>query len=88
MLDAGRHFYPPPPRFCAFKQDTDNLINSDTYSRERSLDLYAAFRLNSDDAAVAGVQVRWGAKRGVGVIPEIEAPGRAVEAGACSGWRI
>lgn len=68
QLDAGRHYY--PPRFlteiCAylsfFKQNTfhvhlsDNLNNNvDLYSRERSLDLYAAFRLNSDDPVVAGL---------------------------------
>ncbi|KAJ7242830.1 putative beta-hexosaminidase [Mycena haematopus] len=67
MLDAGRHYYPPEflIEICAylsfFKQNTfhlhlsDNLINSGTYSREQSLDLYAAFRLNSDDPAVAGL---------------------------------
>ncbi|KAJ7164721.1 putative beta-hexosaminidase [Mycena crocata] len=68
MLDAGRHYYPPGflTEICAylsfFKQNTfhvhlsDNLINNvDIYSRERSLDLYAAFRLNSDDPAVAGL---------------------------------
>ncbi|KAJ7465296.1 beta-hexosaminidase [Mycena latifolia] len=68
MLDAGRHFYPPEflTEICAylsfFKQNTfhlhlsDNLFNNvDIYSRERSLDLYAAFRLNSDDPAVAGL---------------------------------
>ncbi|KAJ7242833.1 hypothetical protein B0H12DRAFT_1131519 [Mycena haematopus] len=52
MLDAGRHFYPPPP-------DSARSMRA-TYARGE----------------------------GVGVIPEIEAPGRAVEAGACSGWRI
>ncbi|KAK7021194.1 beta-hexosaminidase [Favolaschia claudopus] len=68
MLDAGRHFYPPQflTEICAylsfFKQNTfhvhlsDNLFNNvDIYSRERSLDLYAAFRLNSDDKAVEGL---------------------------------
>ncbi|KAJ7175734.1 beta-hexosaminidase [Mycena filopes] len=68
MLDAGRHYYPPEflIEICAylsfFKQNTfhvhlsDNLFNNvDLYSRERSLDLYAAFRLNSDDPAVAGL---------------------------------
>ncbi|KAJ7163325.1 hypothetical protein C8R46DRAFT_1193793 [Mycena filopes] len=35
---------------------SDNLFNNvDLYSRERSLDLYAAFRLNSDDPVVAGL---------------------------------
>ncbi|KAJ7750949.1 beta-hexosaminidase [Mycena maculata] len=68
MLDTGRHYYPPGflVEICAylsfFKQNTfhlhlsDNLFNNvDIYSRERSLDLYAAFRLNSDDPAVAGL---------------------------------
>ncbi|KAJ7695746.1 putative beta-hexosaminidase [Mycena rosella] len=68
MLDAGRHYYPPEflTEICAylsfFKQNTfhlhlsDNLFNNvDIYSRERSLDLYAAFRLNSDDPVVAGL---------------------------------
>ncbi|KAJ7196561.1 putative beta-hexosaminidase [Mycena pura] len=67
-LDAGRHYYPPDfiTEICAylsfFKQNTfhlhlsDNLFNNvNIYSRERSLDLYAAFRLNSDDLAVAGL---------------------------------
>lgn len=35
---------------------SDNLFNNvNIYTRERSLDLYAAFRLNSDDPAVAGL---------------------------------
>ncbi|KAF7326029.1 Beta-hexosaminidase [Mycena kentingensis (nom. inval.)] len=68
MLDAGRHYYPPEfiVELCAhlsfFKQNTfhlhlsDNLFNNVAiYSRQRSLDLYAAFRLNSDDPAVAGL---------------------------------
>ncbi|KAF7365442.1 Beta-hexosaminidase [Mycena venus] len=68
QLDAGRHYYPPEflIEICAylsfFKQNTfhlhlsDNLFNNvDIYSRERSLDLYAAFRLNSNDSAVEGL---------------------------------
>ncbi|KAJ7366568.1 glycoside hydrolase superfamily [Mycena albidolilacea] len=68
MLDAGRHYYSPSflTELCAylsfFKQNTfhlhlsDNLFNNvGLYSRERSLDLYAAFRLHSDDPAVAGL---------------------------------
>ncbi|KAJ6625059.1 putative beta-hexosaminidase [Mycena sp. CBHHK59/15] len=68
MLDAGRHYYPPSflIDLCAylsfFKQNTfhlhlsDNLFNNvDIYTKQRSLDLYAAFRLNSDDPAVAGL---------------------------------
>jgi hexosaminidase len=68
QLDAGRHYYPPTflTELCAylsfFKQNTfhlhlsDNLFNNvGLYSRARSLDLYAAFRLHSDDPAVAGL---------------------------------
>ncbi|KAJ5797983.1 uncharacterized protein N7503_007279 [Penicillium pulvis] len=106
MLDAGRHFYPADflIEMCSylsfFKQNTfhvhlsDNLYNNvDIYSRERSLDLYAAFRLWSDDESVAGLNRRANesytreqfdniqtqcAKRGVTIIPEIEAPGHAL----------
>lgn len=84
-----------------FKQNTfhvhlsDNLYNNlDIYSRERSLNLAAAFRLLSDDPAVEGLN-RHGAnesytreqfdhvqtqcaRRGVTIIPEIEAPGHAL----------
>jgi hexosaminidase len=84
-----------------FKQNTfhihlsDNLYNNlDIYSREESLNLAAAFRLLSDDPAVAGLN-RHGAnesytreqfdnvqtqcaRRGVTIIPEIEAPGHAL----------
>ncbi|KAF7319113.1 putative glycosyl hydrolase family 20 [Mycena chlorophos] len=46
MLDGGRHFYPL----------NDNLFNNlDIYTREESLDLYATFRLNSEDPAVDGL---------------------------------
>ncbi|KAF7316105.1 Beta-hexosaminidase [Mycena indigotica] len=68
MLDGGRHFYPPEfiIEICSylsfFKQNTfhlhlsDNLFNNvDIYTRQRSLELYAAFRLNSDDPAVSGL---------------------------------
>ncbi|KAJ6157577.1 hypothetical protein N7470_005169 [Penicillium chermesinum] len=106
MLDAGRKFFPADflVEMCSylsfFKQNTfhvhlsDNLYNNvDQYSRERSLDLYAAFRLWSDDPAVAGLNRRANesytfdelndvqkqcAKRGVTIIPEIEAPGHAL----------
>ena len=83
-----------------FKQNTfhihlsDNLYNNvDRYSREESLNLYAAFRLWSDDPAVAGLNRRANesytraqfdhvqtqcARRGVTIIPEIEAPGHAL----------
>ncbi|WYZ46666.1 hypothetical protein EsH8_IX_000891 [Colletotrichum jinshuiense] len=89
-----------------FKQNTfqlhlsDNLYNNVAiYSRERSLSLYAAFRLWSDDPAVAGLNVRANesytravfdgvqtacAARGVTVLPEIEAPGHAL---VVSQWR-
>lgn len=106
MLDAGRHYYPPDflIEMCAymsfFKQNTfqvhlsDNLYNNlDIYSRERSLDLYARFRLWSDDDAVAGLNKHKNesytreqfdevqsacAARGVTILPEIEAPGHAL----------
>ncbi|KAJ5918310.1 hypothetical protein N7454_010685 [Penicillium verhagenii] len=106
MLDAGRHFYPADflIEMCSylsfFKQNTfhvhlsDNLYNNvDIYSREESLNLYAAFRLWSDDDSVAGLNQRANesytreqfdniqtqcAQRGVTIIPEIEAPGHAL----------
>lgn len=106
FLDAGRHFYPKEflIEMCSymsyFKQNTfhvhlsDNLYNNvDIYSKERSLDLYARFRLWSDDPALAGLnkhrnesytredfdEVQYAcAARGVTVIPEIEAPGHAL----------
>lgn len=106
MLDAGRHFYPAAflGELCAymsfFKQNTlhlhlsDNLYNNVAiYSRERSLSLYARFRLWSDAAALAGLNKHRNesytrdefdgvqaacAARGVTVIPEIEAPGHAL----------
>ncbi|KAI0593498.1 beta-hexosaminidase [Biscogniauxia sp. FL1348] len=106
MLDAARHYYPPEfiIEMCSymsfFKQNTfqlhlsDNLYNNvNIYSRERSLDLYARFRLWSDAEDVAGlnkyknesytreqfeeIQFACGA-RGVTIIPEIEAPGHAL----------
>ncbi|KAL5384811.1 hypothetical protein PMIN02_009116 [Paraphaeosphaeria minitans] len=106
MLDAGRHYYPPDflIEMCAymsfFKQNTfhvhlsDNLYNNiKIYSRERSLDLYARFRLWSDDDAVAGLnnyknesytreqfdEIQSAcAARGVTILPEIEAPGHSL----------
>ncbi|KNG80858.1 beta-hexosaminidase [Aspergillus nomiae NRRL 13137] len=112
MLDAGRHFYPPEflIEMCAFlsffKQNvfhvhlSDNLYNNvDRYSAQQSMDLYAAFRLWSDDPAVAGLNKRANesytkeqfdnvqqqcARRGVTIIPEIEAPGHAL---VISQWR-
>lgn len=106
MLDAGRRYYPPDflTELCAymsfFKQNTlhlhlsDNLYNNvDIYSRERSLELYARFRLWSDAEELQGLNKyqnesytrdqfdavqRSCAARGVTVIPEIEAPGHAL----------
>ena len=106
MIDAARHYYPPDflIEMCAymsyFKQNTlqvhlsDNLYNNvDIYSRERSLEVYARFRLWSEDQAVAGLNRHKNesytrdqfdeiqsacAARGVTIIPEIEAPGHAL----------
>lgn len=105
MLDAGRHYYPPDfvTDLCSymsfFKQNilhfhlSDNLYNNPNYTLEQSLDLYARFRLWSDDSAVAGLNLHANesydqtafegiqsscASRGVTVIPEIEAPGHAL----------
>ncbi|ROV96172.1 hypothetical protein VSDG_05029 [Cytospora chrysosperma] len=106
MLDVGRHFYPKGfiSEMCAymsfFKQNTfhlhlsDNLYNNlDIYSDERSLDLYARFRLWSDSEALDGLNKHKNesytredfdeiqsscAARGVTIIPEIEAPGHAL----------
>ncbi|KAK4555226.1 hypothetical protein LTR86_007522 [Recurvomyces mirabilis] len=106
FLDAGRHYYPPSflVEMCNWmsfwKQNTfhlhlsDNLYNNvDIYSLERQLELYARFRLLSDDPAVAGLNKYANesytrqdfdyiqsacAARGVTVIPEIEAPGHAL----------
>lgn len=83
-----------------FKQNTfhlhlsDNLYNNVAiYSRERSLELDAWFRLWSDSEDVAGLNTRKNesytrdqfeaiqsscAARGVTIIPEIEAPGHAL----------
>lgn len=105
MLDAGRHYYPPGflMEMCSylsyFKQNTfhvhlsDNLINSGSYTWEQSLELYAAFRPNSPDPAVAGLNKRPNESyyqsdfedvqrtcvaRGVTIIPELEIPGHAL----------
>ncbi|KAF2645235.1 glycoside hydrolase, catalytic core [Massarina eburnea CBS 473.64] len=105
MLDAGRHYYPPDflIEMCAymsfFKQNTfhvhlsDNLYNNKDYTRERSLELYARFRLWSDAEELAGLnkfrnesytkeqfeQIQSScAARGVTILPEIEAPGHAL----------
>lgn len=105
MLDAGRHFYPKEflVELCSymsfFKQNvlhlhlSDNLYNNDIYSSERSLSLYARFRLWSDAEALEGLNKYKNesytrddfdeiqsscAARGVTIIPEIEAPGHAL----------
>lgn len=106
MLDAARHYYPPDfmVEMCSymsfFKQNTfhvhlsDNLYNNvGIYSRERSLELYARFRLWSDAPELAGLNEHKNesytreqfeeiqtacAARGVTIIPEIEAPGHAL----------
>ncbi len=89
-----------------FKQNTfhlhlsDNLYNNVAiYSRDRSLELYARFRLWSDSEDLAGLnkyknesytrdqfeEIQHAcAARGVAVIPEIEAPGHAL---AIVQWR-
>ncbi|PHH66393.1 hypothetical protein CDD81_7448 [Ophiocordyceps australis] len=112
MIDGGRKFYPVGfvAEMCAylsfFKQNTlqlhlsDNINNyPDRYSEERTLGLYSAFRLSSQDAAVAGLaqlrnesysqaEFEWMQKqcvqRGVTLVPEIEAPGHAL---AIVKWR-
>ena len=106
MLDVARHYYPPDfiIELCSylsyFKQNvfhlhlSDNLYNNVAiYTKERSLELYAAFRPNSPAPAVAGLNKRPNesyyeedfeniqqkcASRGVTIIPEIEAPGHAL----------
>lgn len=102
FLDCGRHFYPPEflIEMCGylsyFKQNTFHLHLSDSVSvnpdisYEQKLNLYSAFRLNTGDAALAGlVQLanesytqadfeniqQSCAARGVTIIPEIEAVG-------------
>lgn len=73
---------------------SDNLYNNvEIYTRERSREIYASFRLNSDDPALEGLSNRPNesyyrndfeeiqqkcASRGVTIIPEIEAPGHAM----------
>lgn len=106
MLDAGRHYYPPEfvKEICAymsfFKQNTFHLhlsdnfnINTNLYSREFSLELFARFRLWSDSEVVSGLNKYKNesytreqfegiqsvcAARGVTILPEIEAPGHAL----------
>ncbi|KAK8159361.1 glycoside hydrolase superfamily [Phyllosticta citrichinensis] len=84
MLDGGRHYYPPEfvIEICSylsfFKQNTfqlhlrDNLLSAYLNNSEYELGLYAAFRLDSDDEAVAGLP------RGVTILPEIETPGHSL----------
>lgn len=105
-LDVARHYYPADflIEMCSYmsfwKQNTfhlhlsDNLWNNARiYSFERQMELYAAFRLDSDDPAVRGLNRRRNesysrdvfdeiqtkcAARGVTIVPEIEAPGHAL----------
>ncbi|KAH8591707.1 glycoside hydrolase superfamily [Bisporella sp. PMI_857] len=105
MLDAGRHYYPPDflTDLCSymsfFKQNvlhihlSDNLWHNPNYTVEQSLELYARFRLWSEDDAVSGLNLYANESydratfndiqsnctaRGVTIIPEIEAPGHAL----------
>ncbi|EFX04405.1 glycoside hydrolase [Grosmannia clavigera kw1407] len=105
MLDEGRHYHPPEfiIELCSymsfFKQNTlqlhlsDNLYHNPNYTEEQSNELYARFRLWSEESAVAGLNLHANesydratfdtiqtkcASRGVTVIPEIEAPGHAL----------
>jgi hexosaminidase len=105
FLDCGRHYYPPEfiIEMCSylsfFKQNTFHLHLSDSsnlnpnLSYERKLEFYSAFRLNSPDSDVAGLNKRPNesyyqsdfeniqqncAGRGVTIVPEIEAPGHAL----------
>ncbi|KAG4426064.1 hypothetical protein IFR04_000771 [Cadophora malorum] len=105
FLDVGRQYYPADfiIEMCSylsfFKQNTLHLHLSDSMNLnpdltyQEKLDYYSAFRLNSDDPAVAGLNKRANesyyhsdfenmqqkcASRGVTIIPEIEAPGHAL----------
>jgi len=105
QLDVGRHYYPPQflIEMCSylsfFKQNTFHLHLSDSpnlnpsLTYEEKLSFYSAFRLNSPDPAVQGLNKRANesyyesdfeniqqncASRGVTIIPEIEAPGHAL----------
>lgn len=76
---------------------SDNLyVNTKIYTQDRMKELYAAFKLWSDDPELAGLNKRANesytrsqfdnvqrqcARRGVTVIPEIEAPGHALVIG-------
>lgn len=71
MLDAARHFYPIDflislcNYMSFFKQNvfhvhlSDNLNTHDFYTRDRSLVLYAAFRLISNESVVDGLVKPW-----------------------------
>ncbi|KAB2568928.1 Beta-hexosaminidase [Lasiodiplodia theobromae] len=105
MLDAGRHYYPPEflIELCSylsfFKQNTFHLHLSDNMGSvyldnyNFMMSLYAAFRLDSSAADLAGLNRRQNesytrdvfehiqqscASRGVTIIPEIETPGHAL----------
>lgn len=71
QLDAARHFYPIDflislcNYMSFFKQNvfhvhlSDNLNTHDFYTRDRSLVLYAAFRLISNESVVDGLVKPW-----------------------------
>lgn len=78
---------------------SDNLYNNPNYTYEQQMELYARFRLWSDDPRVQGLNKYANesytredfeyiqsscAARGVTVIPEIESPGHAL---VISQWR-
>ncbi|KAL7948048.1 glycoside hydrolase superfamily [Trichoderma barbatum] len=112
MLDVGRHYYPADflAEMCSylsfFKQNVFHLHLSDHVwdpaklsSHELALQLYAAFRVDSTDPAVAGLArpanetyspsvfdnlQQKCARRGVTILPELESPGHSM---ATTDWR-
>jgi hexosaminidase len=72
---------------------SDNLFNNPSYTSAQRASLYSAFRINSPSPSLSGLDKRKNesytpevfedvqtqcAKRGVTIIPEIEAPGHAL----------
>ncbi|KAL7928968.1 glycoside hydrolase superfamily [Trichoderma chlorosporum] len=112
MLDVGRHYYPADflAEMCSylsfFKQNVFHLHLSDHVwdpaklgSHELALELYAGFRVDSTDPAVAGLArpvnetyspsvfddlQQKCASRGVTILPELESPGHSM---ATTDWR-
>ncbi|KAM5342122.1 hypothetical protein ACJ41O_015153 [Fusarium nematophilum] len=106
MLDAARHFYAPEflVELCSymsfFKQNilhlhlNDNLWNNpDLFDFDAQMEVFAAFRLLSDDPRVEGLNNRHNesytraafdsiqekcAARGVTILPEFDAPGHSL----------